>query len=77
MADKIEPNSIEDFMKRFEALQDEAETYGVISIVICHSNDVLNREETKVMNANGNYTLGRGLIAWANDSYIAGHLKED
>lgn len=60
-----EPNSFDDFLERFMALQDEANAYGIRSLVALNDSDRLSEDETVEVVHRGGYANAVGLATLA------------
>ena len=74
---KCVPNSLDDFEARFWALQQEAHSYGIASLVCLHDSDPLGRSDTKQLNYRGGWTLCLGLAVYAQHRLLSGDMEDE
>lgn len=58
-------NSFEDFSRRFHALMNEAQSYGIQTVVVLLESDNLNQTETKDILWRGGPIVAAGMAAYA------------
>jgi hypothetical protein len=72
---EVEPNSLEDFADRMNALQKEAREYGIDSVCVLLANDQLSREEAKAVNWFGGWVTAIGMLEYAKAQMFARYEK--
>ena len=65
MSGQLEPNSFKDFQDRFVALQKEAQSYGLVSVVAMSDSDPLSENEVQWCSYQGGLSASMGLAEFA------------